>query len=273
MSFVLPVHKSRVFILDYPEILLVAVTTVAAKLCFPLNRYQSLLQDTSIGLHSGFGWNKWCQGMDELHEEPPSAANELDLDKVTADQVARMTSKELDAYFSHVASSIDKRSKYFLLRPTTLVADTRLDENPVVGFFPSENAPDLEPPPPQITEDQIDERLSRILISATKDGEKDDSGSDEKVDLNHGSSTYEAFRSVEDMPEIAQRLYSAAGKLSGMKFRKLSETDQDSRIFNRPLVTRDLSCCVHVGTENTGVAAGQGLKWRRRGRWSHRSRR
>lgn len=110
LGFQLPIHKSRLFILDYPEILLVSVAVVATKLSSPLGGSSPLLQ--GIGFEAGlrFNWDKWREAIAEL-DDPLASQGEPSFDKVTADQVIAMTSEQLDKYFAHISSLIDKKSE------------------------------------------------------------------------------------------------------------------------------------------------------------------
>ena len=210
-----PIHKSRRFILDHPEILLIAVTVVAAKLSFPFQGYQSLFQEVNTNQDSVFRWTKWRKVMRDHSAAYRLPKDEPSFEKITVDDVARMTPKELDVYFSHIASLIDKKRK-----SACLIMDKNsnfsTDESPIVGFFPLESAPDLEPPRPGMPEDQIDNRIAQVLVKALKiRGLKhSDSDSDEEPDeelSSNRTSSYEAFRSTDDLTEIAREFYEAAG--------------------------------------------------------------
>lgn len=110
ISCSIPIKKSRVFILDHPEILLMAVTIVAAKLSFPFQSYQSLVHAVNTNHNQKFKWNKWQRYMKEHGDALRLSDDESNFDQITVDDVARMTPQELDAYFAHIASSIDRRS-------------------------------------------------------------------------------------------------------------------------------------------------------------------
>lgn len=111
ISFSMPIKKSRVFTLDHPEILLMAITVVAAKLSFPFQSYRSLLHEVDTNHNQKFKWTKWRQYMKEHGDGLRLSDDEPNFDEITVDDVARMTPQELDAYFAHIASSIDKRSE------------------------------------------------------------------------------------------------------------------------------------------------------------------
>ena len=112
ISFLLPIQKSRVFVIDHPEILLAALIIISTKFCFPLRGHQPLLPGIVGGQNLRFNWDTWHKNMHDLTDIPEQSSNNPDFDKVTVDEVVSMTSKELDAYYAHVASLIDKRSRF-----------------------------------------------------------------------------------------------------------------------------------------------------------------
>lgn len=109
-SFQLPIEQSRRFYVDYPEILLVSAILVAAKLCFPLGRHAPLLQVADTEQVIGFDWTKWKKGIQQLTDVSQVPEQEPSFDKVTVDEVTSMTVEELDQYFTHVMSTIDRKS-------------------------------------------------------------------------------------------------------------------------------------------------------------------
>ncbi|KAH7253923.1 ubiquitin family-domain-containing protein [Fusarium redolens] len=189
-SFQLPIEQSRRFHIDYPEILLMSSIVVAAKLCFPLGQHAPFLHAASTEQSIRFDWTTWHKGIQELLEASQTLEKEPSFDQVTVDQVASMTTKELDQYFAHIASTIDRKN-----------------DSEIARFFPSENAPPPEAPPRENTEQDNDHKMRRILGQAiTVTGEE---GSEQ-----HGKTlaepSYEGFRSVDDLTETAEALYKAA---------------------------------------------------------------
>ncbi|RGP76796.1 polymerase i core factor subunit [Fusarium longipes] len=189
-SFQLPIEQSRRFIVDYPEILLISSILVAAKLCFPLGRHAPLLQVAGAEPSIGFDWTKWQKGIRELMDPSQSSEKEPSFDKITVDQVTSMTAEELDQYFAHIASTIDRKNDSMITR-----------------FFPSENAPPPKTPSTENTEKDSDHKMRQILgraiVIAGEEGSEQEN--DTALEPN-----YEAFRSVEDLTETAQALYKAA---------------------------------------------------------------
>ncbi|KAF5621268.1 hypothetical protein F52700_11017 [Fusarium sp. NRRL 52700] len=189
-SFQLPIEQSRRFHTDYPEILLVSAIVVAAKLCFPLGQHAPFFRAAGTEQSVGFDWRTWSKGAQELIEASQTPGKEPSFDQVTADQVTTMTTEELDQYFAHIASTIDRKNGSEITR-----------------FFPSEKAPPPEAPPRQNTEQDNDHRMRKILGQAiTVRGEEGSEQDSETL----AERSYEAFRSVEDLTETAQALYKAA---------------------------------------------------------------
>ncbi|KAF7547795.1 hypothetical protein G7Z17_g7479 [Cylindrodendrum hubeiense] len=151
----------------------------------------ALLRGTGVEAGLIFNWDKWQEAIAEL-DDSLSSRSEPSFDKVTADQVTSMTSEQLDKYFAHIASLIDKKN-----------------ENAISRFFPAEDAPPLGPPQDERTENDVDNRTKRILGQAIKVHGKDDSGLEDEA-APKTDSTYDAFRAVEDLTETAQYFYTTA---------------------------------------------------------------
>ncbi|EXM02565.1 hypothetical protein NOF04DRAFT_22152 [Fusarium oxysporum II5] len=207
-SFQLPIEQSRRFHIDYPEILLMSAIVVAAKLCFPLGQHAPFLRAAGREQSIGFDWTTWYKGVQELIEASQTSEKKPSFDQVTADQVTSMTTEELDQYFAHIASTIDRKN-----------------DSEITKFFPSENAAPPEAPPRENTEQDNDHKMRKILGQAiTVRGEEGSEQDGETL----AEPSYEAFRSVEDLTETAQALYEAAGKLSRL-IHGIPRADQSSR--------------------------------------------
>ncbi|KAF5560407.1 hypothetical protein FPHYL_6679 [Fusarium phyllophilum] len=189
-SFQLPIEQSRRFHIDYPEILLMSAIVVAAKLCFPLGQHAPFLRAAGTEQSIRFDWRTWFKGAQELIEASQAPGKEPSFDQATTDQVTSMTTEELDQYFAHIASTIDRKN-----------------DSEITRFFPSEKAPPPEAPTRESTEQDNDHKMRKILGQAiTVRGEE---GS-EQDGATLAEPSYEAFRSVEDLTETAQALYKAA---------------------------------------------------------------
>ncbi|RKK82298.1 hypothetical protein BFJ69_g3224 [Fusarium oxysporum] len=195
-SFQLPIEQSRRFHIDYPEILLMSAIVVAAKLCFPLGQHAPFLRAAGREQSIGFDWTTWYKGVQELIEASQTSEKEPSFDQITAEKVTSMTTEELDQYFAHIASTIDRKN-----------------DSEITRFFPSENAAPPEAPPRENTEQDNDHKMRKILGQAiTVRGEEGSEQDGETL----AEPSYEAFRSVEDLTETAQALYKAAGHISGL---------------------------------------------------------
>ncbi|KAF5693854.1 hypothetical protein FDENT_1692 [Fusarium denticulatum] len=184
-------HHSKKHTIDYPEILLMSAIVVAAKLCFPLGQHAPFLRAASTEQSIKFDWRIWLKGAQELIEASQTPGKEPSFDQATADQVTSMTTEELDQYFAHIASTIDRKN-----------------DSEITRFFPSEKAPPPEAPTRENTEQDNDHKMRKILGQAiTVKGEEGSEQDGETL----AEPSYEAFRSVEDLTETAQALYKAAG--------------------------------------------------------------
>ncbi|KAI8656653.1 hypothetical protein NCS56_01269800 [Fusarium sp. Ph1] len=201
-SFQLPLEKPRRFLHDYPEVQILSAIIVATKLCFPLSRNRPLLQ---VGNEQSmqFSWPKWQKGVNKLVDASQASGKEPDFSSVTVDQVTSMTMEELDKYLAHVASLVDRKN-----------------DQAITGFFPSEETQVIEVPSSENTDQETDVWIRRVLGQAIKVAGEEDSDSD---DGPLEEPNYEAFRSVEDLTDIAQALYRAASHVAGLS---LDETVQ-----------------------------------------------
>ncbi|KAL6354617.1 hypothetical protein LRP88_11961 [Fusarium phalaenopsidis] len=137
-----------------------------------------------------FSWPKWQKGVNKLVDASQASGKEPDFSSVTVDQVTSMTMEELDKYLAHVASLVDRKN-----------------DQAITGFFPSEETQVIEVPSSENTDQETDVWIRRVLGQAIKVAGEEDSDSD---DGPLEEPNYEAFRSVEDLTDIAQALYRAA---------------------------------------------------------------
>ncbi|KAF5587549.1 uncharacterized protein FSUBG_11771 [Fusarium subglutinans] len=183
-------HHSKKHTIDYPEILLMSAIVVAAKLCFPLAQHAPFLRAAGTEQSTRFDWRTWFKGAQELIEASQTPVKEPSFDQVTADQVTSMSTEELDQYFAHIASTIDRKN-----------------DSEITRLFPSEKDPPPEAPPRENTEQDNDHKTRNILGQAiTVRGEEGSEQDGETL----AEPSYEAFRSVEDLTETALALYQAA---------------------------------------------------------------
>ncbi|RBA13933.1 hypothetical protein FPRO05_02725 [Fusarium proliferatum] len=176
------------------EILLMSAIVVAAKLCFPLGQHAPFLRAAGTEQSIRFDWRTWFKGAQELIEASQTPGKEPIFNQVTADQVTSMATEELDQYFAHIASTIDRKN-----------------DSEITRFFISEKAPPPEAPPRENTEQDNDDKMRKILGQAITVRGEEGSEQDGKT---LAEPSYEAFRSVKDLTETAQALYKAAGTSS-----------------------------------------------------------
>lgn len=189
-TFQYPIRKQRVFPIDHPEILLISLLVVSAKLCFPFDGSRPLVTDGYT-----FDWERWSQArakQEQLNQEKHS------MTEYSAQEIVSLDDEELDQFFSQVASLNDSKIK-----------------NPITRFFPAENVPELEAPVPGILPQELDAGVKQVLSEAIQKS----SGSGENTtneDADPGVN-YEAFGHLEDLNAPGKMLYEAAAELGGMK--------------------------------------------------------
>lgn len=108
LSYQFPISQSRVHIVDHPEIQMIALLVVAAKLCFPLEGPAAALS----WIHSipRLNWNAWKTAYDKQSPARSPPAHEK-YEGVTATNVAAMTGQELDSYLKYLIGRHDHTSK------------------------------------------------------------------------------------------------------------------------------------------------------------------
>lgn len=108
LAYEFPIKQSRVQIVDHPEIKMIALLVVAAKLCYPLNG--SAAASTGIKSLPRLNWEAWKAAYKQRTPEPPPPEHEKYAD-VTATQVADMSGPELDDYLAYLANLNEHKSK------------------------------------------------------------------------------------------------------------------------------------------------------------------
>lgn len=109
-SFMIPLRTARTFIIDQPEVLLIASIIVAAKLCFPLDGGPSPILHAE-GREVRLVWKTWAEEMRDVTKALDQSLDKPNYDGCTASQITSMNLEDLDAYFAYIAGSIDKRSR------------------------------------------------------------------------------------------------------------------------------------------------------------------
>lgn len=82
-----------------------ALLIVATKLCFPFNGGSPLKVSNDGLILPSFDWSAW-----QATKKQPSQEKPRTFDGVTPSEVAGMTDDDLDAYFRHIASFLEKKS-------------------------------------------------------------------------------------------------------------------------------------------------------------------
>ena len=112
-SLQFPTSKSRIFPIDHPEIILVSLIIVATKLLFPLQDNQlSSLDFGGVSAPLKIDWKTWAKIEEHSESSVSLSGSTSNFQDMSAEKVVAMTEEELDGYFSHISSLIDKKSKH-----------------------------------------------------------------------------------------------------------------------------------------------------------------
>lgn len=71
-----------------------------------------MLQGTGVQQNFKFNWERWQKDISEALDASKVSNDGPSFNKVTVDQVTTMTAEQLNEYFSYVASSVDRKSRY-----------------------------------------------------------------------------------------------------------------------------------------------------------------
>jgi hypothetical protein len=179
---------------DHPELLVQALLVVATKLAYP---FQGI--STSLGRElmftPTFNWDVWTKNA--TLETDKSKHSLPDHGGVTAEKVATMNDEELDAYFSHVSSFIDRNN-----------------DNPITQLFPHENPLPVEASVDERSERDMDRLMPELLERIVSTTPNQPSRVDQLSDVRRGKyGDYELFRDIESLSGPAKAFYTAAGKI------------------------------------------------------------
>lgn len=109
--FRLPTKVLRLRTLDNPELQLAALLVVATKLCFPFKGRQMPPAGELSGIELPFfDWGEWSSATRKRLDENKER-DIADFKDMVPERVVSMGDEELDAYFAHVSSFIDKESE------------------------------------------------------------------------------------------------------------------------------------------------------------------
>ncbi|KHN97881.1 Ubiquitin subgroup [Metarhizium album ARSEF 1941] len=186
LLFYFPASKAKLYLLDNPEVQLISLLVVAAKMCFPFDPSQPSIIDPAGYFLPQFEWESWKANVSSGGSNSEKETREqVKFEHVTPNQVTKMSDEEFDAYMSYLSESVGRGSY-----------------NEIAQFFPAQTA--IEPSSSQLStpEETLGHRARRILAQAVKPN---------GTDRRRGEATYEAFRTFGDLSEISSTFYKAAG--------------------------------------------------------------
>ncbi|PFH62716.1 hypothetical protein XA68_12394 [Ophiocordyceps unilateralis] len=239
--FHIPARNSRILPLDHPEIHLVALLVVATKLLFPFSDCQQSIKGHGNSYLPRFDWDAWRRSMPQPPTEGDLRERGPGCEIATPNQVAQMNDKKFKEYLAHDFSRcLDDRFENPL---SELFASNDASEfKPSGAEYPEADAHveahKLSSEPPLDEVDVLKEEARQFLSQTFEQpaGELNDapvpgaaqplrqtSGPPPKPEqiksaetVTPGNTLYSAFRSVEDLSEMAAAFYRAAGDAAGI---------------------------------------------------------
>lgn len=189
--------------MDHPEILLVSLLVVSAKLCFPFKEAGSESK--------GFRWSQWASQAREPIELTNTNSRNLGPDglkEITADQVVSMNDTELNKYLEFVSSFTDNRSKFPATDTFSTSVNSGIGDSSLTTFFPSIGPPEPEPLAREPSENETSQRAMSILTAAI---DYTGDSTDGKRETFLHTSDYNSFSTPEDLSGVAREFYKVAG--------------------------------------------------------------
>ncbi|OAA44404.1 Ubiquitin subgroup [Metarhizium rileyi] len=197
LVFRFPLSKAKMYFLDTPEIQLLSLLVVAAKICFPLDTSRFSLLDLSDSCLPCFSWETWKSNFSSDGSRlEKDARKRNELEQATPNRVTNMGDEEFNAYLAYLSESIGHQS-----------------DNHIAQFFPAENVAASPSSWLNTHEEDFEDRARHIFAKAVKPKDIDSIGDSGRRQVE---GDYEAFRTVEDLPDIAYAFYNAAGEVGGL---------------------------------------------------------
>ncbi|KXH53792.1 forms a complex with the other RRN protein RRN6 and RRN11 [Colletotrichum salicis] len=196
LAFSFPLEKTRLRLINQPEILLVTILVLAAMHCFPFEDNIPAPQDENNFILPKLDWKEW-KGIMTPALATDEAISTVDYTDVTASQITSMSPKELDEYFAHLS----------------LLTEAQTEETLLARYFPM----DEQVPRQTVSEttgDEVTERLRAVQTQAASFADLDERNrqGDESLRKNR----YHSYKSEEDLPPIGRDFFQMAAQLAGL---------------------------------------------------------
>ncbi|KAK0379224.1 RRN complex forming protein [Colletotrichum limetticola] len=196
LTFSFPLEKTRIRLINQPEVLLVTILVLAAMHCFPLEDNMPAPQDENNFIVPKLDWKEWKRIMTPALA-PDEATSTVDYTGVTASQITSMSPKELDEYFTHLS----------------LLTEAHTEESLLARYFPvDEQAP--KHTESETTGDEMAGRLRAVQTQAASFVDSDAHDRLEEESLR--TSRYHSYKSEEDLPPIGRDFFQLAARLAGL---------------------------------------------------------
>ncbi|KAF4773467.1 forms a complex with the other RRN protein RRN6 and RRN11 [Colletotrichum scovillei] len=196
LTFSFPLEKTRIRLINQPEILLVTILVLAAMHCFPLEDNKPAPQDENNFIVPKLDWKEWKRIMTPALV-PDEATSTVDYTDVTASQITSMSPKELDEYFAHLS----------------LLTEAQTEETLLARYFPV----DEQVPKQTVSETTGDEMAGRLRAVQTQAALFVDSDAHDRLgEESLRTSRYHSYKSEEDLPPIGRDFFQLAARLAGL---------------------------------------------------------
>ncbi|OHE98770.1 forms a complex with the other RRN protein RRN6 and RRN11 [Colletotrichum orchidophilum] len=196
LNFSFPLERTRVRLINQPEVLLVTILVLATMHCFPFEDSMPAPQDENNFIVPKLDWKEWKRIMKPAlaADEATSTVNYTD---ITASEITSMGPKELDEYFAHLS----------------LLTEAQTEETLLARYFPVDEQV-YRQTVSETTGDEMIVRLRAIQKQAASfaDPDEQDSQGEESLRI----SRYHSYKSEEDLPPIGRDFFQLAARLAGL---------------------------------------------------------
>ncbi|PHH71113.1 hypothetical protein CDD83_5268 [Cordyceps sp. RAO-2017] len=194
--FSFPTNKGKILLLDHPEIHLVTLLVIATKLCFPLKDKPIILDGNNASFLPSLDWKSWKHVTSLSSNDRVPIRARVNFNKTTPSQLVHTDDDDFEAHVTRVLSC----------------GGAQRNENAIGHFFTTASLPELAPAVPEPSEER-DHGNTCQPLGGTPESHLEVGATGRSAAQSH---EYEAFRSVEDLTDIAAEFYSAAGNVVGI---------------------------------------------------------
>lgn len=196
--------KTRYFMLDIPDVLLVVAVVAATKLMYPLDGIERFPRNLRDPLSLKMDWALWET---EFAAPPEAVRGRLEFEHLAPDEIWAMSKEDITEYLNWFQ--------------TIHAMDMQRAETEIHHLFPLEEIAPL-PEGHDITEEEIEARMARVLSAMTRvEPRPDPVDGEDKGDIKRLGYLHQRFKHPQEITGPAKRFYQVAAEASGLSLEDL----------------------------------------------------